>query len=129
MPNTTVKNTPGPISSWLRYSRIDAAPLRANALGRSGPLLAHRSVDFAANVEGSKAAIAALRPAVEQRDPDLVKELDSGFAAVDIALAKHRAGDGYKLHTELSRADLKELSDVINTVAEPISKVAAAVAK
>ena len=29
--------------------------------------------DFAANVEGSKAAVAALRPALEERDPALVK--------------------------------------------------------
>ncbi|WP_033341586.1 iron uptake system protein EfeO [Catenuloplanes japonicus] len=85
--------------------------------------------DFAANVEGSKAAIAALRPALEQRAPELVTQLDTGFADVDTALAKHRAGDGYKLHTELTEADLKELSDVINAVSEPISQVAAAVVK
>ena len=32
--------------------------------------------DFNANVEGSKAAIAALRPVLEERDPALVKTLD-----------------------------------------------------
>lgn len=85
--------------------------------------------DFAANVEGSKAAIAALRPVLEERSPDLVSRLDSKFAAVETTLGKHRAGDGWKLHNQLSQAELKELSDVINGLAEPISKVAAVVAK
>jgi iron uptake system component EfeO len=85
--------------------------------------------DFNANLEGSKAAIAALRPALEQRSPDLVKQLDTEFAAVETTLGKHRAGDGWKLHTQLSKAELKELSDSINALAEPISKVAAVVAR
>ncbi|MET8230195.1 iron uptake system protein EfeO [Micromonospora sp. NPDC005298] len=85
--------------------------------------------DFAANLEGSKAAVSALRPALEQRSPELVKQLDTEFANVEALLGKHRAGDGWKLHTALSKAELKELSDGINALAEPISKVAAAVAK
>jgi iron uptake system component EfeO len=85
--------------------------------------------DFNANVEGAKAAIAALRPVLSERAPDLATSLDAGFATVDTTLAKHRAGDGWKLHTELSKAELKELSDAINALAEPISKVAPVVAR
>ena len=85
--------------------------------------------DFNANVEGSKAAIAALRPVLEERDPALVKTLDTEFANVDATLGKYRDGDGWKLHTALSKADLKGLSDAINALAEPISKVAAIVVK
>ncbi|RZU52196.1 iron uptake system component EfeO [Krasilnikovia cinnamomea] len=80
--------------------------------------------DFAANVEGSKAAVAALRPALVKRDPALVKSIDEGFAKVDAELAKYRVGDGWKLHNQLSEAQLKGLSDAINALAEPISKVA-----
>jgi iron uptake system component EfeO len=85
--------------------------------------------DFNANVEGSKAAIASLRPVLEERDPALVKTLDAEFANVDAALSKYRSGDGWKLHNQLSQADLKSLSDAINALAEPVSKVAAVVAK
>ncbi|RZT82781.1 iron uptake system component EfeO [Micromonospora violae] len=85
--------------------------------------------DFAANLDGSKAAVSALRPALQQRSPELVTQLDSEFANVEALLGKHRDGDGWKLHTALSKAELKELSDGINALAEPISKVAAAVAK
>ncbi|MEV0157046.1 iron uptake system protein EfeO [Micromonospora sp. NPDC050686] len=85
--------------------------------------------DFSANLEGSKAAIAALRPALEQRAPDLVRQLDAEFANVEQVLGRHRAGDGWKLHTALSTAELKELSDSVNALAEPVSRVAAAVAR
>jgi iron uptake system component EfeO len=85
--------------------------------------------DFNANLEGSKAAIAALRPYLEERDAALVETLDSEFANVDATLGKYRSGDGWKLHTELSETDLKGLSDAINALAEPISKVAAVVSQ
>jgi iron uptake system component EfeO len=85
--------------------------------------------DFNANVEGSKAAIASLRPVLEERDAALVKILDTEFANVDSTLAKYRSGDGWKYHNELSEADLKGLSDAINALAEPISKVAAVVSQ
>jgi iron uptake system component EfeO len=83
--------------------------------------------DFHANVEGSKAAIASLRPILEERAPALVKSLEENFSAVEAALGKHVVGDGWKLHTELSDKDKIELSDVINALARPISEVGAAV--
>ena len=84
--------------------------------------------DFSANLEGSKAAVAALRPVLDDRDPALVQTLDEQFAAAETALDKHRKGDGWKLYTELTQdADLKELTDTINALGEPISKVAAVV--
>jgi iron uptake system component EfeO len=85
--------------------------------------------DFAANVDGSQAAIAALRPALEQRDPALAKQIDAAFTAVESELAKYQVGDGWKLQNQLTPAELKGLSDVINALAEPISKVAAVIAK
>nr|WP_296067331.1 iron uptake system protein EfeO [uncultured Actinoplanes sp.] len=85
--------------------------------------------DFAANVDGSQAAVAALRPALEQRNPELVKQIDSAFGTVDTELEKYRVGDGWKLQTQLSQAQLKGLSDAINALAEPISKIAGVIAQ
>ncbi|WP_182902516.1 iron uptake system protein EfeO [Microbispora sp. H10830] len=85
--------------------------------------------DFDANVQGSKAAVQALRPVLEERDAELVKTLDAKFADAENALAAHRSGDGWKLHTDLSKDDLRALSDAINALAEPISKVASVVAR
>jgi iron uptake system component EfeO len=85
--------------------------------------------DFAANVDGSQAAVAALRPALEQRDTTLVKQIDSGFASVETELGKYRVGDGWKLHNQLTQPELKGLSDAINALAEPISKIAGVIAQ
>ncbi|MEV4011617.1 iron uptake system protein EfeO [Nonomuraea angiospora] len=85
--------------------------------------------DFDANLEGSKAAVQSLRPVLEDRAPDLVKTLDEKFAAAEAALDAHQKGDGWKLHNELSKAELKTLSDAINALAEPISKIAPAITK
>ncbi len=84
--------------------------------------------DFAANVDGSKAAIAALRPVIEEREPTLLKTLDDRFAAVDAVLAKHVKGDGCKLYTELTQADIKEMAEAVDALGEPISQVAEVVA-
>ncbi|MEU8275383.1 iron uptake system protein EfeO [Microbispora bryophytorum] len=84
--------------------------------------------DFDANLQGSKAAVQALRPVLEERDAELVKTLDAKFADAENALAAHRSGDGWKLHTDLSKDDLRALSDAINALAEPISRVASVVA-
>jgi iron uptake system component EfeO len=48
---------------------------------------------------------------------------------VETELGKHRAGDGWKLHTQLTEPELKALTDVINAVAEPISKIAGVIAE
>ncbi len=84
--------------------------------------------DFAANLEGSEAAVQALRPALEERDPALAAALDAEFANAARALAVHRVGDGWQLHTELSAAQLQALSDAINALAEEVSKVAGVIA-
>ncbi|WP_066372390.1 iron uptake system protein EfeO [Herbidospora mongoliensis] len=85
--------------------------------------------DFAANLAGSKAAVQSLRPVLEERDPALVATLDEKFAAAETELGAHQKGDGWRLHNELSKDELKRLSDVINALAEPISKIAPLVAQ
>jgi iron uptake system component EfeO len=85
--------------------------------------------DFDANLQGSQAAVQALRPVLEDRDPALVKTLDEKFTAAEAALAVHQKGDGWQFHDELSKDDLKKLSDAINALAEPISKIAPLITK
>jgi iron uptake system component EfeO len=84
--------------------------------------------DFAANVEGSKAAIAAVRPVLENRDPELLAQIDEGFDRVDALLAEQRTRDGYVLYTELSQAEIQEFADAVAAVSESVSQVAAVVA-
>ncbi|MEH3034353.1 MAG: peptidase M75 family protein [Aeromicrobium erythreum] len=86
--------------------------------------------DFKANIEGSQAAIAALRPVLEDQDPALVKQLDQRFAALDRELDQYQKKDGsWTFYDELTKAQVKKLSDAVAALSEPISQVAAVVAK
>jgi len=83
--------------------------------------------DFKANVEGSQAAIAALRPVIDRKDPALGPVLDQGFAAVNQLLEGYRSGDGFKLYTELTPEDTKKMAEAVDALGEPVSKVAGVV--
>ena len=87
--------------------------------------------DFKANIEGSQAAIASLRPVLEDQDPELVKKLDEQFAALDTELNQHQdktTGD-WMFYDQLTKDQIKALSDAVAALSEPISQVAAVVAK
>jgi iron uptake system component EfeO len=83
--------------------------------------------DFRANVDGSQAAVAALRPALDQRDPALGPVLDARFADVDRLLEQYRAGDGYVLYTQLTEQDKQRMTQAVDALGEPVSQVAAVV--
>ena len=84
--------------------------------------------DFAANLEGSEAAVQALRPYLEEADPELVAEIDERFAATEAELEQHRAGDGWQSYDQLTEDQLRGLSDSITALTESVSQVASVVA-
>ena len=84
--------------------------------------------DFAANLEGSEAAVQALRPYLEEADPDLVAEIDERFAAAEAELEQYRSGDGWVIYDQLTQEQLRGLSDSITALTESVSRVAAVVA-
>jgi iron uptake system component EfeO len=83
--------------------------------------------DFAANIAGAKAAVDALRPALSERDASLMSDVDSSFTGLEDLLATHKSGDGYVLYNDLSDTQVRALADAVSGLAEPISKVAAAI--
>jgi iron uptake system component EfeO len=85
--------------------------------------------DFEANVLGSQAAYDSVKPLLLQQDPQLAKEIDQRFAEVEEALRPYRRGDGFVLYNELSEQDKRRLAQSIDALAEPISQVAAIVAR
>jgi iron uptake system component EfeO len=85
--------------------------------------------DFEANVQGSQAAYDSVKPLLVQQDPQLAKEIDQRFAEVEEALRPYRRGDGFVLYSELSEHDKRRLAQSIDALAEPISQVAAVVAR
>lgn len=85
--------------------------------------------DFQANVDGSEGAIQALRPVLAERNPPLVSALDGRFADVQKLLDAQRAGDTFKLYTELSPDQIKQFASAVDALSEPLSRVAEVVAK
>jgi len=84
--------------------------------------------DFRANLEGSEAAVQALRPHMEKSDPDLVAQIDERFAATEAELEQHRSGDGWVSYDQLTDEQLRGLSDSITALTESVSQVASVVA-
>ncbi|MFJ4698403.1 iron uptake system component EfeO [Streptomyces sp. TverLS-915] len=87
-------------------------------------------VDFKANVEGAEKAYTLLRAVAKTNDPDLVAQLDTRFAALDKQLDAYRPSpDSYAFtsYDKVGEARRKKLSDGVNALAEPLSKLAAAV--
>ncbi|MFF3983510.1 iron uptake system protein EfeO [Streptomyces sp. NPDC001797] len=88
--------------------------------------------DFKGNVDGAQKAYELLKPVARQNDAALVTELDKQFAALDTLLDKYRTdktSDGFVSYDTVTEAQRKELSDAVNALAEPLSKLAAAVVK
>ncbi|MFE4673581.1 iron uptake system protein EfeO [Streptomyces sp. NPDC056723] len=89
-------------------------------------------VDFKANVEGAEKAYDLLKPVAAENDAALTKELDKQFAALDTLLDKYRKDKTsyeFTSYDKVGKADRKELSDAVNALAEPLSKLAAVVVK
>jgi iron uptake system component EfeO len=87
-------------------------------------------VDFKANVEGAQESYELLEPVAKENDAALVTELDKQFAALNTLLDKYRADKtsyDFTSYDKVGAADRKQLSDGVNALAEPLSKLAAAV--
>jgi high-affinity iron transporter len=82
-------------------------------------------LDFDANVEGARAAFDAIRPALTGKDPDLVAEIERRFGLVDAALRPHARAGGFVSYTDLQKHEVRRLSEVIDALAEPLSRAPA----
>lgn len=84
--------------------------------------------DFDANVEGSRTAVASVRPILDERNPDLGKRVDQRFADVEALLAEYRNGDGFVSYTSVTEPQRQELSRAIDALSKEVSQVQGAVA-
>jgi iron uptake system component EfeO len=81
--------------------------------------------DFKANLDGAQKVYDLLKPLV--KDSSLTASLDTEFADADNALSKYKTSDGWEDYSKVDEAGRKALSDAVNALAEPLSKLAAAV--
>ncbi|MEV7693913.1 iron uptake system protein EfeO [Microbacterium sp. NPDC089189] len=82
--------------------------------------------DFVANVEGSKMAYSLVRDFAESKSegPALVDDIDAGYAALEEQLATYGSWDaGFAGYAQLTDADKRTLTDLLNALAEPLSQL------
>lgn len=79
--------------------------------------------DIAANVDGAKTAFEFVKPVVRQQDPDLVAEIEVRFRDVEQELEPYRRGDGWASYERVDEEQRRELSQKIDALAEPLSRV------
>ncbi len=84
-------------------------------------------VDFEANVRGAQQAFIAVRPLLAHRDGELAEQITARFSDVDQALDHYRKGTTFVSYTTLTQADTRKLSAVVDALAEPLSRVSAAI--
>ncbi|MGY4712439.1 iron uptake system protein EfeO [Mycolicibacterium sp. CBM1] len=84
--------------------------------------------DFQANVDGSQTAVASVRPILDERNADLGKRVDKGFADVETLLAKYRNGDGFVLYDTVTEPQRQELSRAIDALGKEVSQVQGVIA-
>jgi len=84
-------------------------------------------LDFDANVEGSEQAFAVLQPGLDEIDPTLSKTVAAAFQDMQDKLDTYRTGSdasGFVLYGTLTDQDKTELSQSLQAVTEPLSRVA-----
>ena len=79
--------------------------------------------DIQANVEGSEVAFEELKPEVAGEDLTLANDVVEGFDGVYEELDQYRRGDGWVSYETLTEADRRALSQKVDALAEPLSRV------
>lgn len=85
--------------------------------------------DFQANVDGARIAYEDLRPLLADSETALDETLQQNFDALQKLLDRHKVGEGFVFYDQLSQAQVQELSTAVDALAEPLSKLTAAVVK
>jgi iron uptake system component EfeO len=83
--------------------------------------------DFQGNLEGARVAYEGVRDIVESKNAELVTEIDEQFAALEAQLASYGSLEtGFVYYDELTPDQIKKLADGVNALAEPLSRLTAA---
>ncbi len=84
--------------------------------------------DFQANVDGARVAFDGLKPLLQARgETELMDQIQAKFTALQTLLDEHKEGDGFVTYDQLTPEQVKQLSDAVNALSEPLSQLTAAV--
>ncbi|HZR42228.1 MAG TPA: iron uptake system protein EfeO [Ktedonobacteraceae bacterium] len=80
--------------------------------------------DLDANIEGSLAAFEVFRVFLEQKDPALLKDVETKFQHIQEVLKPFRVNNGFVAYNTLTDSDKRSVAQAIDAAGEPLSKVA-----
>jgi iron uptake system component EfeO len=83
--------------------------------------------DFQGNVDGARVGFEGLKPLLEVKDPALAEQIATAFHKLQRLLDSYRRGDGFVSYDKVTEPQRKELSDAVNALAEPLSKMTGAI--
>lgn len=83
--------------------------------------------DFQANVDGARVGFEGVQPILDEKDPELSEQITTRFDELQTLLDAQRKGEGFTLYNDLSKKEIQDLSDAVNALSEPLSKLTAAV--
>ena len=91
-------------------------------------------VDFRGNLDGAMQVVTQFKPYLEKHDPALLTKINDRNAVVETALAKYAANpgyvnSGYVKYSTVTDPERRELSRIINSLAESISEMVVVVTK
>lgn len=79
--------------------------------------------DFQGNIDGARVAFEDVRPLLEAKDAELAQTIDGRFTDIQSLLDQHRDNEGFVPYTQLSEDQVRELSDAIDALSEPLSQL------
>ena len=80
--------------------------------------------DFRPNIEGAEKIFQLFKPLIKNKDEKLVASLEKEFKNVNSLLDKHMTdSQHYKLYTDLTKEDTKELAEAVTKLGEPLSQM------
>ncbi|MFC5404032.1 iron uptake system protein EfeO [Cohnella soli] len=81
-------------------------------------------VDFAANVSGSKTVYLAIIPALNEKNPDLGKQLDTQFVKMEQTLLNYQTTGQFVSYDKLTDEQIREISDELSQLSTLMSQTA-----
>ncbi len=84
--------------------------------------------DFQANVDGARVAYEDVKPLLDVKDAALSDDIAKRFEELQALLDRYRQGDeGFVFYDTVTEPQRKELSDAVNALSEPLSKITGAI--
>ena len=76
------------------------------------------------DIEGAEEIFKIFKPLIEKKDSKLAKDLTEKFATINGLLDKYKTDEKhYKLYTDLTKENTKELSEAVTKLGEPLSQM------